>query len=289
MDYISRRARLIPRDRAPLAQLLRGHCYAVDETVPCGFRDGSRNTCYCAVLFTVSGSSDYVVDGKSVKITPGSLLILPPGISFSERTPEACHNRYLMLVGPLGREIAKVIPKGRPFAFWPKCPPDVASALGRCVELAHRKPEVPPWKLGAELCRLTENAISLNPDRETVSPLAERAREIVLADPSKSWRVGVLARSLAMSESAFAHQFRDENGRTPAAFVRGLRCMIGRSMLETGLTVAETSERLGFRNPYHFSRVFKSETGASPSTHIPDHRRLHRVFGRSADGSHPLG
>ena len=253
----------------------------MDETVPRGFHDGSRNTDYCAVLFTVSGSSDYMVDGEKVKIIPGSLLILPPGISFSERAPEPCHNRYLMLVGQLGREIAKVIPKGRPFAFWPKCPSDVAAALGKCVELAHMRPEVPPWRLGAELCRLTDSVLGRNPDRQTVSRLAERVREAVLADPSRQWCVAALARHLAMSESAFAHQFRDETGRTPAAFVRGLRCTIGRSMLETGLTVAETSERLGFRNPYHFSRVFKSEMLAPPSSHIPDRRRLHRVFGRT--------
>jgi AraC-like DNA-binding protein len=288
MIYLDRRARLIPRDRAPLSQLLRGRCYAVDETVPLGFKDMAKGTDYCAVLHTVAGSSEYKIGSGRVVITPGSLLILPPGISFSEKAPEACHNRYLMLQGPLVREIVPVIPRGEMFAFWPKCPSRVAAALGRCVELAHESSDPSVWRLGAELCLLVDLLISQNPGRKDDPPLPELVRSVVQGAVGEPWRVGDLARHIGMSESAFAHQFRGQTGGTPAAYVRRLRCQMARSLLETGLTVAETSERLGFRNPYHFSRVFAGEIGMPPSHCIPDQRRLHRTLGkrRGGPGSH---
>lgn len=276
MRYLSRRARLIPRELPPLAQLLRGRCYAVDETVPKGFQDGASRISYCAVLFTVTGSSHYTIGREKVRLTPGSLLILPPGISFSEKTPEACHNRYLMLGGPLSREISTVIPQGGSFAFWPNCPPDVAAALGRCVELAQERPEIPTWGLAAELCRLVESILAGNPDRKASPPLQDRVRALVSSAAGDLWRVPTLARRLGMSESAFAHQFRAQTGEAPAAFVRRLRCALARAMLETGLGVAETSLRLGFKNPYHFSKVFSSEAGHPPSQCIPHQQRLHR-------------
>lgn len=38
-----------------------------------------------------------------------------------------------------------------------------------------------------------------------------------------------------------------------------------RMLCEWGLSVSETAYRLGFYDPYHFSRTFKRRTGVSPS------------------------
>jgi len=280
MRYLERRARLIPAGLTPLNVLLQGRCYAVDETISRGFTDGCKRTDYCAILFTVAGSSHYRINRQRVVLTPGSLLILPPGISFSEKAPELCHNRYLMLQGPLVPEITAVIPAGASFSFWPECPSEVAASLGRCVALAHERPEPPAWRLGAELCLLVDGLIARGPGRPGESVLRERVRKLVLETGGEPAAVGRIARKLGMSESAFAHQFREQTGETPAAFVRRLRCEIARSHLETGLTVLETSVRLGFKTPFHFSKVFRVETGVPPSHFIPRRRRLHRAAGR---------
>ncbi len=277
MKYLERRARLLPVGRPPLAGLLEEHCYAVEETVARGFTDSAKRTGYCAVLYTVSGSTVYRINGESVTLTPGSLLILPPGISFSERAPEVCHNRYLMLKGPLAEAIPALVPDDARFAFWPDCSPEVAAALGRCVALAHERPDIAAWKLAAELCLLVDKLIEHNPARRSGSPLPERVRRIVLESGGRGISVGALARAVGMSLSAFAHRFREQSGESPAAYVRKLRCEIARGHLETGLTVLETSLRLGFANPYHFSKVFASVMGVPPSRFIPEKRRLHRA------------
>jgi AraC-like DNA-binding protein len=36
---------------------------------------------------------------------------------------------------------------------------------------------------------------------------------------------------------------------------------------ETGLSVSEAAYRSGFRNPFHFSRLVKAETGQTPTVY----------------------
>ena len=52
---------------------------------------------------------------------------------------------------------------------------------------------------------------------------------------------------------------------TPAQYLWKVRVEHGISMLaETGQTIAEIAYRCGFKNPYHFSRMLKQQTGRSP-------------------------
>lgn len=279
MAYAHRHARLISLDDAPLKQLLRGRCYAVDEAVLPRFRDGSKHTDYWAVLFTVSGTSDYRINKEAVRIIPGSLLLLPSGISFSESVPgpEPCHNRYLMLDGPPAKTLLRLIPMGRSFAFWPRCPKEVTTALWECISTAHARPEIPPWRFGAALCRLLDALARHAPLAPAASELASGIRDLIEGEPGGKWTVGTLSQNVGMSVSAFAHRFRKEVGVSPASFVRRERCILARGLLEAGLNVSSTAERLGFSNPYHFSRAFKAVHGVPPSSLVPARRRLHRT------------
>lgn len=283
MAYAHRHARLIPLDAVPLKQLLRGRCYAVDESVLPGFRDGSKRTDYWAVIFTVAGASDYRINGEDVRIVPGSLLVLPSGISFSESVPgpDPCHNRYLMLDGTPTKTLYQLIPRGRPFVFWPRCPKEVTTALWECISTVHARPEIPAWRFAATLCRLLDVLARHDPLAPPAPELAADIRDLIENDPGGRWTVDALAQNVGMSVSAFAHRFRKEIGISPAAFVRRERCILARGFLEAGLSVASTAERLGFSNPYHFSRVFKSGHGVPPSSLMPTHRRLHRAGGSS--------
>jgi hypothetical protein len=55
-----------------------------------------------------------------------------------------------------------------------------------------------------------------------------------------------------------------------AAFVRLRRCQHARELLQSGASVTVTAERLGFANPFHFSRVFRQVTGDRPSRILSD-------------------
>ncbi len=60
--------------------------------------------------------------------------------------------------------------------------------------------------------------------------------------------------------------FKHGLGTTPGAFVRRERVLRAWHDLHAGgLSVAETAQRWGFTDPFHFSRVFRKEMGFPPS------------------------
>lgn len=69
----------------------------------------------------------------------------------------------------------------------------------------------------------------------------------------------------ACSRTALIKKFHRGIGQTPGRHLWHLRTEKGIRMLrETGLTIAEISDRCGFSNPYHFSRRVRNTTGKSP-------------------------
>lgn len=85
-----------------------------------------------------------------------------------------------------------------------------------------------------------------------------------------------LAASLGMSVSWLIRSFREYTGTTPTQYVRTIRIANAQNLLETtDLTASEISGMLGYSDPLYFSRVFKRESGISPT----EFRR------RSRDGS----
>lgn len=60
-------------------------------------------------------------------------------------------------------------------------------------------------------------------------------------------------------------------GISPKNYYNRLRCTEAIKLLQSGLTVAETSDRLMFSSPNYFSRFFSRMTGKPPATYIREH------------------
>ena len=53
------------------------------------------------------------------------------------------------------------------------------------------------------------------------------------------------------------------------------RALLVRRLLGQGLSVTQAAERLGYANPYHFSRTFKAVMGSTPSSVRAEVEGLH--------------
>lgn len=79
-----------------------------------------------------------------------------------------------------------------------------------------------------------------------------------------------LARQVGMSESHFNRLFKRATGVPPSQYQIKLRMDAARRLLrESGCSVIEIGNEIGYSNPSHFARLFRKETGVSPS----DYRR----------------
>ena len=86
------------------------------------------------------------------------------------------------------------------------------------------------------------------------------------AHAASGFGVEDMARQLGVSTRTLHHQVKRLTGVTPKAAFDRYRVELARDLLKNpDLSVKEIGFRLGFANPYHFSRVFKRVTGLAPS------------------------
>ena len=97
---------------------------------------------------------------------------------------------------------------------------------------------------------------------ELIDRLADPA---VLAEVSAS-PVSTLAHRLGMGETLFRQHFRVLTGRSPHRYFRERQIQHAMRLLrDTTLPVKHIAAAVGFRDPYHFSRMFRSIAGCSPA------------------------
>jgi AraC-like DNA-binding protein len=77
-----------------------------------------------------------------------------------------------------------------------------------------------------------------------------------------------LAEEVCMSESAFAHHFKQCVGTSPHQFLKLLRLEHARDLLLENHTVSETGKRVGYASLSHFIKEFKRYFGATPRSYL---------------------
>ena len=69
-----------------------------------------------------------------------------------------------------------------------------------------------------------------------------------------------------MRYDKFSRLFHTATGMTPHQYYLDLKMKTAVELLQSGLSVKETSYRLCFDSPFYFSRLFKKKTGESPQS-----------------------
>jgi len=95
-------------------------------------------------------------------------------------------------------------------------------------------------------------------------PLARLAR-FIEQNYAKKISLSDMAKAAEVTESYLVRLCRKHGKPTPAQWLWDERVARGHDLLRnTGLNVTEVADRVGFSNPYHFSRLFKDRTGMTP-------------------------
>lgn len=91
---------------------------------------------------------------------------------------------------------------------------------------------------------------------------------MIRESPGRPIRIDPLARKAGYTPDHFARIFRQIMGMTPKAYAVDQRLFRARALLDqTGLTVAQIADSLGYRQPALFCRQFKSRVGQTPGAY----------------------
>jgi AraC-like DNA-binding protein len=116
-----------------------------------------------------------------------------------------------------------------------------------------------------EVAALMERGFSRLLPKPSYSALVTRAVELVDRELAEPLTGDFLARRLGVSRPYLAAIFRRETGHTLHDYVTERRVTRAKELLQhSELGIGEIASRLGFKTIFHFSRVFKEQTGQSP-------------------------
>lgn len=89
--------------------------------------------------------------------------------------------------------------------------------------------------------------------------------------PEKPWNLKEMAKLAAMSVPHFIERCRQQTGMSPNAYLTQLRLQLALEILLEGQSnVAETAQRVGYGDPFYFSRIFRKHMGIPPSEVSPE-------------------
>ncbi len=110
-----------------------------------------------------------------------------------------------------------------------------------------------------------------------IARAVERLRESI----DQPLRIETLARELGMSVSGLHHRFKAVTAMSPLQFQKQLRLQEARRlMLSEGFDASTAAYRVGYQDPSHFNREYKSLFGVPPIRHV---QRLRESASLSAE------
>ena len=96
--------------------------------------------------------------------------------------------------------------------------------------------------------------------------LAESIRIYLQENYAEQVDFSALAASLAVSAPYLSKIFHEQTGSSPSRYLTDLRMRQAKKyLMDTDLTVREIAARVGYPDPFHFSRSFKNAVGISPA------------------------
>jgi len=117
-----------------------------------------------------------------------------------------------------------------------------------------------------------------SPEQGVLAAMADQrlgtALSSMYGDPARNWTLADLASTANLSRSAFAARFKTVVGQSPLEFLTQHRMHKAGELMNSGLSIAEVANRVGYDSEISFARAFKRVLGRTPGAfkrRIPRH------------------
>lgn len=203
---------------------------------------------------------------------PGDLVLCPPGAAFGREAIAPVSFHFFRFDPADPRELLRADPGLVPVRH----PQRLASTLA----LLRTSDPAPSDRVKAHLLAdllllCVGDADAEPPEAGAADPLMRDAREWIRAQAcDAAFRIERAAELAKLTPVQFSRRFQAAFGLTAIRFLTDCRIARAKRLLAaTDDTLERIAERCGYENGFYLSRVFKQQTGTSPS----EYRRAHRV------------
>ncbi|HEX4140471.1 MAG TPA: AraC family transcriptional regulator [Candidatus Methylacidiphilales bacterium] len=225
------------------------------------------------VLFIHKGAGEFEsVLTKARAIAGGMAFVLFPGVWHRYRPDPAVGwtESWLEVRGPFLDRLrrAGVLDPRHPVYATPAAL-EIEQLFEQAATLARIKPPGFTVRLGllaAEilaLLRWSPRSRRATPRR--IDELISESQELLAGDLEEKYSLEQIARRLGIGYSYFRRRFKAQTGLSPKQYRIEMRHHRAKNLLlNSGLTVKEISEQLGYSSPFHLSQEFSRIAGVSP-------------------------
>lgn len=249
-------------------------------SIPCGGWErcsGSYRVCrqsfrFFALEYVTEGHGQFTCNGRTTELRPGVLFGYAPGSShlISSSSTQPLTKYFLDFSGRRAKSIFRALPLDDGGATWIRQPHAIGDLFQQIVDAGQD-----PGPLAPRLCAALLDVLTLRIEQNAM-PWEEatcRAFETYLRaahELSSGFRslrsAADLARRLDITPAYLARLFQRYSNTSPHKALTSVKMSEAASLLVgTSTSVAEAAAFVGFSDPYHFSRAFKSVYGTAPA------------------------
>jgi len=232
---------------------------------------GSKETLF---IVTVAGSGRFRVGDSTGVVRNGDILIVPSGVPHAYWCDSDEWSYYWAHV--VGGDLPKyILQAGGEFPAVNLSPArlrKIVDEFESVIALVASNRSLEQMILASHSIRnilaialFSKNAGEMNATKASTHHALEKCFQILLENTRRSLTLRELAAQAGLSPSRLANMFKSQTGTSPIAHHMHLRMQEAAGLLaSTDLNIKEVAARMGFQDPYHFSRAFKSHLHTSP-------------------------
>ena len=231
-----------------------------------------------AALLVVSGSKELDLANRRYVAKAGELLIVPAGVEFwMAKYPDPASGLYQGLGFRFDIETVEEFQRsyGRGLESWNLAPnwraPASEAMLEWIVQWLEWSGKYPPsiqvqrHRLVELLLHLAQAGLAGNVLVSCNPSWRQRIGQLISVDPSRAWRCEDVCRTLGISESAMRRHLQVE-GSSFRDILEETRLMASLTLVhETGLTICQVADAVGYRSQSRFTDRFKERFGVTPT------------------------
>jgi len=226
---------------------------------------------FYGIEFVVAGRGSVTLAGKKHALGPGAVFAYAPTMPCELRADprEPMVKYFLSFTGrEAGRRLARCgVAPGRVRAL--AAPAEITSVLEDIVREGQHTGVLAPQVCAALvellLLKIEATTTQATPTVEPARAAFLKCKALIDARAETLGTLAEIARAASVEASSVCRWFRRYQGTSPYQYLlRRKMTLAAAHLVENGGLVKEAAQRVGFDDPYHFSRAFKAVHGVAP-------------------------
>lgn len=222
------------------------------------------------LMYLSSGKATVYINGLPCTLMEGEVLLYLPGVQQRHiyLKDDGCVNKFVHFSGHLCKKL-----DGEPIRIIPVASKnEFESNLDRLIRAYCRidgeRGLLCDGYLRTLIALILESEQLAEKPKDTLQDRIRKVINVINTHINEPIDLDKCARMCFVSRERFNHMFKEQTGFSPLQYINQIRIERAKQLLcDSGLSVSECAETLGFTDVNYFSRLFRKLTGVSPSNY----------------------